>query len=74
VIRGALCVVAVITLQATLGILTLLNQAPIDLSLTHQAVAIAVLTFVTLQAERLARRRVEPHPANLAVAAGQPAN
>src|ERR1700742_1280350 len=31
VIRGALWLVAVITLQATLGILTLLNQAPIDL-------------------------------------------
>lgn len=72
VIRGALCLVAVITLQATLGILTLLNQAPIDLSLTHQAVAIAVLTFATLQAERLASRRVEPHPAKLAVPVGQP--
>jgi cytochrome c oxidase assembly protein subunit 15 len=71
VIRGALWLVAVITLQATLGILTLLNQAPIDLSLTHQAVAIAVLTFVTLQAERLTSRRVEAHPVKLAVPVGQ---
>jgi cytochrome c oxidase assembly protein subunit 15 len=71
VIRGAMSLVAVITLQATLGILTLLNQAPIDLSLTHQAVAIAVLTFVTLQAERLASRRVEAHPAKLAMPVGQ---
>ncbi|HVX75733.1 MAG TPA: COX15/CtaA family protein [Bradyrhizobium sp.] len=72
VIRGALWLVAVITLQATLGILTLLNQAPIDLALTHQAVAIAVLTFATLQAERLASRRAERHPAKLAMPMGQP--
>ena len=57
VIRGALLLVAVVTLQATLGILTLLNQVPIDLALTHQAVAIAVLTFAVLQTERLAARR-----------------
>src|SRR6201999_2978078 len=43
VIRGALWLVAAIAIQATLGILTLLNQVPIDLALTHQAVAIAVL-------------------------------
>ena len=48
---------AAITLQATLGILTLLNQAPIDLALAHQAVAIAVLTLAIFQAERLAARR-----------------
>src|SRR6201994_4693725 len=57
VIRGAAWLVAVITLQATLGILTLLNQAPIDLALTHQAVAIVVLTLAVLQAERLAARQ-----------------
>jgi heme a synthase len=72
VIRGALWLVAIITLQATLGILTLLNQAPIDLALTHQAVAIAVLTFAALQAERLASRRAELAPAKLAVPVGQP--
>jgi cytochrome c oxidase assembly protein subunit 15 len=53
-INGALWLVAVITLQATLGILTLLNQVPIDLALSHQAVAIAVLTLAVMQAERLA--------------------
>src|ERR1700742_2944734 len=56
VIRGALWLAAAITLQATLGILTLLNQVPIDLALTHQAVAIVVLTLAVLQAERLAAR------------------
>jgi cytochrome c oxidase assembly protein subunit 15 len=42
------------TLQATLGILTLLNEIPIVLALAHQAVAIAVLTLAIFQAERLA--------------------
>jgi heme a synthase len=51
--------VAAITLQATLGILTLLNQVPIDLALSHQAVAIAVLTLAVMQAERLAARHAE---------------
>ncbi len=59
-VRGALWLVAAITLQATLGILTLLNQAPIELALPHQAVAIVVLTLAVIQAERLAGR---PEPA-----------
>jgi cytochrome c oxidase assembly protein subunit 15 len=72
VIRGALWLVAVIAVQATLGILTLLNQVPIDLALTHQAVAIAVLTLATIQAERLAARQPRPAPRNLTVPVGQP--
>jgi cytochrome c oxidase assembly protein subunit 15 len=54
-------------LQATLGILTLLNQVPTDLALAHQAVAIAVLTLAIFQAERLAARRVESKPQELAL-------
>jgi cytochrome c oxidase assembly protein subunit 15 len=53
VVNGALWFFAAITLQAALGILTLLNQVPIDLALTHQAVAIVVLTLALLQAERM---------------------
>ena len=53
VIAGAWWLVAAIALQATLGILTLLNQVPIDLALSHQAVAIVVLTLSILQLERL---------------------
>jgi heme a synthase len=60
VLDGALWLLGVVTLQATLGILTLLNQAPMDLALTHQAVAIVVLTLAVLQAERLTRARREP--------------
>jgi len=58
-VNGALWLAAVVTLQATLGILTLLNQVPMDLALAHQAVAIAVLTLAVLQAERLAARQPE---------------
>jgi cytochrome c oxidase assembly protein subunit 15 len=72
VVRGALWLVAVIALQATLGILTLLHQAPIDLALTHQAVAIAVLTLAVFQAERLALRQQGEQPRDLALPLGQP--
>jgi heme a synthase len=57
-INGAQWLVAVITLQAVLGILTLLNQVPIMLALAHQATAIAVLTLAVMQAERLGNWRV----------------
>jgi heme a synthase len=60
VLDGALWLLGVVTLQVTLGILTLLNQAPMDLALTHQAVAIVVLTLSVFQAERLTRVQREP--------------
>jgi cytochrome c oxidase assembly protein subunit 15 len=60
---GALWLFAAVSLQAVLGILTLLNQVPIGLALAHQAVAIAVLTLAVMQAERLASRQsAEVHP------------
>jgi len=65
VVSGALWLVAVVALQATLGILTLLNQVPIDLALSHQAVAIAVLTLAVMQAERLAARHVVTMPQDM---------
>ena len=58
-VSGAWWLALAITVQATLGILTLLNQVPMDLALAHQAVAIAVLTLAILQAERLAGRQAE---------------
>jgi cytochrome c oxidase assembly protein subunit 15 len=72
VIAGAGWLVAAIALQATLGILTLLNQVPIDLALSHQAVAIVVLTLSVLQLERLSARRTASDRPNLAVPVGQP--
>jgi heme a synthase len=71
-IHGALWLLAAITLQAVLGILTLLNQVPVVLALTHQAVAIAVLTLAVLQAERLAVRRPEKQRQQIAAPVGQP--
>jgi cytochrome c oxidase assembly protein subunit 15 len=59
-INGAVWLAAAVTLQATLGILTLLNQVPTALGLAHQAVAIVVLTAAVIQVERLAARQVEP--------------
>jgi cytochrome c oxidase assembly protein subunit 15 len=72
VVRGAWWLVAAIMLQATLGILTLLHQVPIDLALTHQAVAIAVLTLSIFQAERLVARRPEQDHQKMVLPVGQP--
>jgi cytochrome c oxidase assembly protein subunit 15 len=71
VTAGAWSLVATITLQAVLGILTLLHQVPIDLALAHQAMAIVVLTLAVLQTERLVAGRVEQRQ-KLVVPLGQP--
>jgi cytochrome c oxidase assembly protein subunit 15 len=71
VVSGALWLAAAVTLQATLGILTLLNEVPIDLALAHQAVAIVVLTLAVLQAERLGARQAEAKPQKLVAPATQ---
>jgi cytochrome c oxidase assembly protein subunit 15 len=71
-VNGALWLAAAITLQATLGVLTLLNQVPMNLALAHQAVAIAVLALAVFQVERLAARRPEQAPRKLALPVGQP--
>jgi cytochrome c oxidase assembly protein subunit 15 len=72
IVRGAWWLVAAIVLQATLGILTLLQQVPIDLALTHQAVAIVVLTLAIFQTERLMTRRTERGHEKLVLPVGQP--
>jgi heme a synthase len=53
--RGAVLLAAAITLQAALGILTLLHQVPIVLALAHQAMAMVVLTLAALHAARLSQ-------------------
>ena len=70
-VNGALWLAAVIALQASLGILTLLNQVPTFLALAHQAVAIAVLTLAIFQVARLAPRRSEQPPQKLVLPAAQ---
>ena len=54
--RGALILAGAVTLQLVLGIVTLLSQAPIELALTHQMVAILVFTVAVVHAERLWHR------------------
>lgn len=68
---GALWLLAAVSMQAVLGILTLLYQVPIDLALSHQAVAIVVLTLAVMQVERLASRQ-QAHAQPRAVPVGQP--
>ena len=56
---AALALLGAVTLQAGLGILTLIHQVPIALALAHQGMAIVVLAVATAHAERLAPRRHE---------------
>jgi cytochrome c oxidase assembly protein subunit 15 len=70
-VNGALWLAAAVTLQAVLGIATLLNQVPLALGLAHQAAAMTVMTLAILQAERLAPRQTEA-AAGLAGPVGQP--
>jgi cytochrome c oxidase assembly protein subunit 15 len=53
VVRRAAILAAAVTVQAALGILTLLYQAPLALALTHQAMAIVVLTLAAVHAARI---------------------
>jgi heme a synthase len=62
--NGALALACAVTLQAGVGIVTLLHQAPLPLALLHQIMGIVVLTVTVVHAERLAPQRAA------AVAAG----
>jgi heme a synthase len=53
--NGALLVASAVFLQAALGITTLLQHAPISLSLLHQGMAIILLTAAVWHAQRLSR-------------------
>jgi heme a synthase len=57
--RGApaLALAGAVTIQATLGIATLIYQVPIGLALAHQGMAILVLAIAVVHAERLVPRR-----------------
>jgi cytochrome c oxidase assembly protein subunit 15 len=60
---GAAILAGAVTLQAALGIVTLLEQAPIPLALTHQMVAMLVFTIAVVHAERLWHRAPLAEPA-----------
>jgi cytochrome c oxidase assembly protein subunit 15 len=53
---GALILAGAVTLQAMLGVATLLEQALIELALMHQMAAILVFTIAVVHAERLWHR------------------
>jgi cytochrome c oxidase assembly protein subunit 15 len=55
-VMGAIMLAAAVTLQAALGILTLVMVVPIALALMHQAMAMIVLTVATVHAARFAER------------------
>jgi heme a synthase len=56
-LASALALFAALTVQACLGILTLLYQAPLPLALIHQGMAMVVLALASIHAERLFARR-----------------
>jgi heme a synthase len=56
IVGRALALALVVTLQAALGILTLLHVVPIGLALAHQAVAIVVLSLTVVHAQRVVAR------------------
>jgi cytochrome c oxidase assembly protein subunit 15 len=56
VFAGAMLLVVAVTLQAALGIWTLLMVAPLPLALLHQAMAMIVLTVASVHAASVAER------------------
>jgi heme a synthase len=51
-LNGAITLAIAITIQAAIGIVTLLNQVPISYALIHQAVAMIVLAIAVVHASR----------------------
>jgi cytochrome c oxidase assembly protein subunit 15 len=68
----ALWLAVAMVVQASLGIITLLNQVPIDLGLSHQAMAIVVLTMALFHTERLGARLPATTPAKLSLVVDNP--
>jgi cytochrome c oxidase assembly protein subunit 15 len=59
---GAIVLAGAATLQAGLGIATLLSQASLPLALPHQLMAIIVFTIAIVHAERLSHRALARAP------------
>ena len=56
VVAGAIALAVAVTLQAALGVATLLMVVPLPLALLHQAMAMIVLTIATMHAASVAKR------------------
>ena len=61
-VRGAFALAGAVTLQAALGIVTLLYQAPLPLALAHQVMALIVFSIAIVHAERLSHRAIARVP------------
>ncbi|MCC6891094.1 MAG: COX15/CtaA family protein [Hyphomicrobiales bacterium] len=59
VLTGALAVAGAITLQAALGIVTLLHVTPFALALAHQAMAVLTLAIAVVHAKQVSGRRID---------------
>ncbi len=70
IVSLALWIMTAMIFQAAVGVLTLLNQVPIDLGLAHQAIAIFVLTLALFHAERLGGALPNRTPAKLRLVTG----
>ena len=69
---GALALAGAVTIQAALGIVTLIHLAPIGLALAHQATAMVVLTLAALHAARMTGQGA-PSAVSVALAHSSPA-
>jgi cytochrome c oxidase assembly protein subunit 15 len=68
-LNGALTLASLVTIQAGIGIITLLHQTPLPLALLHQITGIAVLTMAVIHAEQLSARSVASTAAETPAAA-----
>jgi len=59
---SAFVLAAAVTMQAVIGIVTLLQQAPLGLALLHQAIAVIVLTIAVLHAQGVRQLLLNPSP------------
>jgi heme a synthase len=59
---GAFVLAGAVTVQAGIGVVTLLNHVPLLLALAHQVLAIVVFTIAVVHAERLSHRTIYYSP------------
>jgi cytochrome c oxidase assembly protein subunit 15 len=69
VLNGALVLACAVTIQAGIGIIALLHQAPLGLALLHQFSAIIVLAIAVVHAKRLMSARSQTGTASQALGA-----
>jgi len=62
-LNGVLALACAVNIQAGIGIVTLLHQAPLPLALLHQAMAIVVLTIAVVHAGRMSPQRASARAA-----------